>query len=135
MYHYHVRFNLDRRSDRFKQWQVKEVCRHGNVVFHVDPAVYSIVMRHCRLVNKPRIAQKVFDSQSRDVAGWIECDTFDLVKPVSVEDKVMVLYDPKVNTHWHFDGELDSIDGRKFKELVTQGRRVYAPMREVALCY
>lgn len=132
---YHVRFNLDRRSDRFKQWQVKEVSKCGGVTFHVDPTRHSIVMRHCRLVNKPRIAARVFESQVRDVCGYIECDTFDLVNPVAVDDKVMVVFDPKIVPYWRFEYETDSIDNRKFKELVTQGRRVYAPMREVALYY
>ena len=139
---YHVRFNLAA-GPNFKQWQVKEVHRSGNVVFHVDPARYSIVMRHCRLVNKPRIAAQVFESQVRDVCGYVECETFTLESPdnspVVRELKRngigMVVFDPKVVPYWHFENELGSIDGRKFKTLVTQGRRVYAPMREVAVCY
>ena len=127
---YRIRFNLAAGLNH-KKWQVKEIS--SGAVFHVDPLVYSITMRHCRLVNKPRIAAQVYENQVRDVCGWIECETFTLDSPVSVEDKVRVWFDPKVIPHWHFDMEVHSIDGRKFKELVTQGRRVYAPMREVAL--
>lgn len=131
MRHYEVRFHLGA-GEHYKHWQMKSY-NNGNLmtVSYWNPDHYEILMSECQLINRPKKAAKVFESQKRDVCGWIKCYSFILSDIAScgatdVKEMKMVVYDPKVQKYWHYENSNEDIDCKIFDRLVTRGKRVYA---------
>jgi hypothetical protein len=124
-----VRFHL-LAGKHFKHWQIKTLTKGKREyeVNYYDPFQYQIIMFDCELHNEPKKAQKVFETQSRDVCGRVRCRDFSIQKADSetnLDCLTMVVYDPKVQTYWHFENQIDNIDGTKFDQLFAIGKRVY----------
>jgi hypothetical protein len=123
-----VRFHLSK-GQHYKYWQVKTrikgVKQYG--VRYYNPADHDLILGDCELVNDPKTAQQVFETQTRDVCGWVRCREFSIAKAGEhdLDNLKMVVYDPKIRTYWHYKNEIDNIDGAKFEELFTVGKRVY----------
>ena len=127
---YQVRFHLGA-GQHYKHWQVKHY--DGPTLLatsYWNPDHYQILMAECQLANRPKKAEQVFNSQRRDVCGWIKCyslviNKIDLCGVVDVDKMPMVVYDPKVQKHWHFENQISDIDCKVFDRLITYGKRVY----------
>ena len=77
---YEVRFHLGRGA-HFKHWQVKTYIGSRKVATtFYDPDIFTLQMFDCSLYNNRRVAQKVKDSGSKDVCGWIKCKRVDILK-------------------------------------------------------
>lgn len=125
---YHeVRFHLSD-GKHYKHWQIKTYDKSPFYLpNYFDPFQYQLVMYDCELVNQPNRAEKVLKTQKRDVCGWVECRRLSYIRATEpeIESLRMVVYDPKVRSHWHYENQTDNIDGTKFDKLITFGKRVY----------
>lgn len=119
---YKVRFHLGGGS-HFKQWQVKGP---EGVMYH-DPESVSIVLRGCTLMNRRGVAERVKESQVRDVCGYVLCESVEVSSPPLPAEGSVVHFDPKVLPYWTVEGREDSQDGSFFPVLVGTGRRLRAP--------
>jgi hypothetical protein len=122
--YYEVRFHLGA-GENYKFWQIKN--KKQKIVEYYDPFKYQLFLYNCELINKPTVANKVHKTQVRDVCGWIKCSEFKIIEnnQQNRENLKMVVYDPKMDTYWHFENEQNNIDGKKFNELITVGKRAY----------
>jgi len=123
-----VRFHL-LAGKHFKHWQIKTLTKGKREyeVSYYDPFQHQIIMFDCELHNEPKKARKVLETQSRDVCGRVRCREFSIISAdnARTHDMRMVVYDPKVLAYWHYENEIDNIDGTKFEELFAVGKRVY----------
>lgn len=126
MSHYEVRFHLAA-GTHYKNWQIKHRVGRQHSSQYVNPADNQLILYDCELINKSRIAQRVFDRQVRDVCGWIKCQEYEICsKEIDLSQYRRLKYDPKIITNWHFaDDENKNIDGKKFDELITFEKGVY----------
>lgn len=117
---YQVRFHLGS-GENYKKWQV----RRGSEVKYYDPSEHSLILTDCVLHANPRGAEKVLETQRRDVCGWVLCRRVESMPCLSPPGTPMVHFDPKVDAHWRVEGSGDSWDGRNVPALVSFGRRLY----------
>ena len=121
--YYKIRFHLGA-GKHYKFWQIKN--KNDKVIQYCDPSKVQLILYNCELINKKTTASKVLKTQIRDVCGWIKCEHYEVLeKKENNINLKMVIYDPKVMDHWHFENNYDNIDGTKFKEIITIGKRAY----------
>lgn len=140
MRHYEVRFHLGE-GKCYKHWQIKvfDSNKDGYEVLYYDPAQYQLTLSECQLINKPNKAKKVFNSQKRDVCGWVKCynilvTDITIFEPKTIDNRRMVVYDPKIRTHWHYENCETDIDCRIFEKLTTIGKRIYCHDHDLSYC-
>lgn len=97
---------------------------------YIKPDVECIALFNCKLKNRKKTAQKIFDGASREVCAWIECEWFELVtkkQAVSVltDDAVKISYNPK-NAPFFCDQDGRDIDGTFFDRVVSIGKDVFS---------
>lgn len=124
---YKVRFHLSR-GKNYKHWQITTLGSKERSVTYLDPSLHNIVMHDCHLHNVPRVAQKVFTTQTRDVCGWVECKKIEITQKAPATGE-MLIYDPKIKTNW-FGEDGRNLDGTKWEVLFTHGKRVFSPVFE-----
>jgi hypothetical protein len=113
-----VRFHLG--NGRHKgHWQI----RTGRRVRYVDPSAANLELRGCRLVNYPRVANKIHGGGDKTPCAWIECESIE-TRPSEAATGELVRYNPRVAPHWTFRGA--NADGTTFAVLKTVGRSVLA---------
>lgn len=113
-----VRFHLGAGA-HCGHWQI----RRGRRVEYVDPSVASLVMRGCRLANRPGVAKRIHDGEHKTPCAWIECETIE-TRPSEAVTGELVRYNPRVAPHWTYRG--GNADGTAFAVLKTVGRSVLA---------
>jgi hypothetical protein len=113
-----IRFNLGA-GPYYKKWKVEF---ESGMAEYFEPSRVSLVMKNCRLKNRPGSAQKIFDGHQKFVCAWIECDSFELREPLSLTCEE-VKYNPRVQPHWTLN-EIN-VDDARFEELTTSGRTVF----------
>ena len=87
---YSVRFHLGK-GVHFRHWQVKKKgCKP--VYHHPDNA--SLLLVNCKLINKVNDAKRVHAEGVKDVSGWIDCESVEVVELVG-----------KVVGEWDREGE------------------------------
>jgi len=119
---YRVRFHLAK-GDNFMKWQVFD--KLHNTKEYYDPDTRSIIMRDCLLGNHATTAKKIFDGDNKTVCAWVACNEVCVVDSVPTIGKLtQYKYNPRKNPHWHTD-KTNNADGRKFKTMVTNKRKVY----------
>lgn len=111
-----VRFHLGEGKHK-GHWQVRS---QGRVEYH-DPAVASLVLRGCRLVNSPAVAKRIHGGANKTPCAWIECEGVES-RPSQAVTGELVRYNPRVEPHWNFRGA--NADGTEFALLRTCGRSV-----------
>ena len=119
---YRVRFHLAK-GEHFMQWQVFD--KKNNTKEYHDPETCSIIMRNCMLGNQPATAKKIFNGDNKTVCAWVACEEVVVVDSVpSLNRMEHYKYNPRKNPHW-FTDNTNNADGRKFKVMVTNKRKVY----------
>lgn len=109
-----VRFDLNRKH--YRQWKVYPDS-------HYHPDKVCLVMINCTLKNSPRIAQTIKDGANKTVCAWIDCDSVQVLQVEPLPECEQVTYNPREYPWWNLSGE--NVDGKKFKKLITHGRRVF----------
>lgn len=117
---YQVRFHLAA-GKNCKKWQVKR----GSEVKYYSPSECSLLLTECLLHANLKRAEKVHESQKRDVCGWVLCKKVEVIPCLSPPGTPMVHFDPKVEPHWRVEGSADVWDGKKIPGLVSYGRRFH----------
>lgn len=113
-----VRFHLGA-GPHFGHWQI----RSGRRVGYVDPSGANLVMRGCRLANRPGVAKRIHGGDHKTPCAWIECESVE-VAPAGAVSGEIVRYNPRVAPHWTYRG--GNADGTAFAVLKTTGRSVLA---------
>ena len=128
---YEVRFHLGRGA-HFKHWQVKTYIGSRKVATtFYDPDIFSLQMFDCSLYNNRRVAQKVKNSGSKDVCGWIKCKRVDVLKGDFMWEDYRSLerlyYNPINDIHWRRDGDDGTFnwDNSEYDSLITWNKNVY----------
>lgn len=124
---YKVRYNLGR-GVRFMTWQV----RHGYMVEHHIPEEVTLVMLGCKLINKRKEAEKIFEGGYKRVCSWVECEEVRVLEDgVGFSEPVFdsrtteeVKYNPRLLPYWNIDGK--DVDGQEFDIIYTEGRKLFA---------
>lgn len=120
--YYKIRFHLGS-GKYYKFWQIKN--KNDKVIEYCDPSKVQLILHNCELINKKTKASKVLKTQIRDVCGWIKCENYEVVEKKENNNLKMIIYDPKIMDYWHFENNHDNIDGTKFNEIITIGKRAY----------
>jgi len=126
MKRYRVRFHLAK-GDNYMKWQVFD--RQSNTKDYIDPDSKSIVMLDCELGNHPTTAKKIYNGENKTVCAWVACNDVvvkkrDEVIPPASNGMTHYMYNPKKNPHWFTTNHLNR-DGKKFKLMMTDKRKVY----------
>jgi hypothetical protein len=90
-------------------------------------------MLDCSLYNNRRVAQKVKDSGSKDVCGWIKCksvilyDQQDQNWTDSYDSLERLSYNPINDIHWRRSGDDGGFnwDNSEYDSLITCNKNVY----------
>jgi hypothetical protein len=117
-----VRFHLQH-GENFRKWQIRYA--DGRVEYH-DPETTTIIMHHCKLINRKKIAEKIYGGQHKDVCAWVECESVKISKPLSDKKSYdnPVLYNPRIVPNWvHNDND---VDGKIYGVLMTEGRIIHS---------
>jgi hypothetical protein len=124
----HVRFHLAA-GINYKQWQIRD--KNSGGVSYYDPTENCLVLSNCTLRNMPGTAKRVFESQVRDVSGWIECDSVTIVPAHTpmTQELIEATYDPKIRPYWYCPSTDNILDNARFARIITQGRRVFIHKR------
>jgi hypothetical protein len=120
---YSVRFHLGK-GTHFRHWQVKKKgCKP--VYHHPDNA--SLLLVNCKLINKVNDAKRVHAEGVKDVSGWIDCESIEVVENFPVDNLERLFYNPIVDPHWRRDSDDGDFvwDNSEYASLITDGRRVY----------
>ena len=128
---FRVRFHLAN-GPHFMQWQVTN--KATNEVTYYDPAVTSLELFSAVLRNQPATARKIHQGANKSVCAWIDCASILVVSAgreivQSCEESLdrlglpCVRYNPRIAPNW-VDDAGQNIDGAKFSQLSTIGRRV-----------
>jgi hypothetical protein len=128
---YSVRFHLGR-GKYYRMWQVKNLKDKSVAPVYYDPSKVQLDLNSCELVCNENKARKVYEAGVKDVCGWIKCRRLFLRDVGSnlytfPENMSRILFNPIVDTSWKMEGYDFSINGWKFSQLITFGRRVYSP--------
>jgi hypothetical protein len=122
-----VRFHLGA-GKHYKHWQVKS----SDSVVYYDPKIYSLILNECCLKNNRNKAEKVFESQRRDVCGFVRCLQYTAALKeytdymfLEPEVKFELMFDPKIAPYWRKHNDPNAYDGMTYSTLVTNGRRVF----------
>jgi len=121
---YRVRFHLAK-GDNYMKWQVFD--KQLNTKDYFDPDSKCILMTKCRLGNQPSTAKRIYDGDNKTVCAWVECEdvrVVDTLPSVSISRLTHYKFNPKKNPHW-FTEKQNNCDGRQFKVMVTNKRKVY----------
>jgi hypothetical protein len=128
--YYKVRFHLGA-GQHFKHWQVS-IMRGGKLsdTVYFNPDEYQLILFDCKLINRPSTAKSVFESQKRDVCGWIRCENLDVIdlfdgESMDIGGLPRLEFDPKLIPYWHHTNSSDSLDNYKFDRIITSGKKVY----------
>lgn len=113
-----VRFNLGA-GKNFKKWKVQW---DTGAVAYLEPDHVSLVMRGCKLKNRPTSARRIFEGHEKFVCAWIECSSIEIKDPIPV-DGPQAKYNPRRQPNWTVNESI--VDGASFEQLVTNGRNVY----------
>lgn len=124
---YKVRFHLGS-GRHFRHWQV---IGPAGVEYH-DPAEASLILRGCSLKNRRGVAEKVLESQKRDVCGHVLCESVERVEGILPPEGRVVHFDPKVAPYWTVEDHEGPQDGLEIAVLESSGRRLRIP--KVAEC-
>ena len=125
---YKVRFNLGA-GKHYRQWQV----RVGKETQYYDPDQFCIMMKWCKLKNRPAIAKKIHSGASRTVCAWIECEELWVCRRSPASDELVkelasqITYNPRVAPNWVESDR--NVDGNSYGFLHTLQRGVYRPLR------
>lgn len=119
-----IRFNKGK-GKHFRHWRVEDLCNKS--VEYYDPKFFSISMQDCVLINKKTIAKKVFDTQKRNVCGFVRCKKYKILKKCyhKTNELQELLYDPKVSPFWRKNNCSGSFDNTQYEKLTTKGRRIF----------
>ena len=115
-----VRFHLQV-GEHFMHWQVKD--DRGNVKFY-DPNKVTLVMQHCILKNKRKIAEKIYKGENKTVCAWVQCRRVSIVEPRYDELGFIVHYSPRDKPFWNT--RETCVDNKEFAVLITEGKFVKA---------
>lgn len=120
-----VRFHLGA-GEHYRQWQIRHA--DGRVEYH-DPDAVSLVMFDARLRNRRGTAERIHDGGNKSVCAWVEASDVMVTVPVtrfwSGLDGRQIAFDPRVTPHWRDESGTD-IDGRRYRAVVSSGRRLAA---------
>ena len=128
---YKVRFHLAKGKNH-RTWQIKNST--GGITSYVDPLTHSLyISGRITLVNNPTISRKVFNSQRRDVCGYILGEYVTVTDRISDYSKdIELCFDPKKTPHWTtFDGQVSRIiyDSKCYlgdkRQIISRDRRLY----------
>jgi hypothetical protein len=121
---YNIRFNKGR-GKYYKHWRVENLI-NKNVEYY-DPKFFSISMQDCILINKETIAKEVFDTQRRNVCGFVRCKEYKILKRCyhKISDLQELLYDPKIAPFWRKDNYSESFDNTRYEKLATKGKKIF----------
>ena len=128
---FRVRFHLGA-GKHFMHWQVTN--KVTNEVTYYDPAVTSLELFSATLRNQPATARKIHEGANKSVCAWIDCASILVVSAgreivQACEESLdrlglpCVRFNPRVAPNW-VDDAGQNIDGAKFSQLSTIGRRV-----------
>ena len=117
---YKIRYNLGR-GTRYMMWQVKS----DESVKYYAPSDVTIVMHRCKLANRRKEAEAIFDGGNKGVCSWVECEDVEVFEtPVTRgigDDELR--YNPRVLPYWNING--DDMDGQEFDLIYSDNRKLY----------
>jgi len=114
-----VRFNLGA-GDNYMKWKVSD----EKSVEYIDPHKSSLSLVNCRLVNRPKSAEKIHQGANKFVCAWIECDWTKQIPIQNPNTMEQIFYNPKIRPHWH-DKYGNNIDGKFYSRIITIGEKVF----------
>ena len=79
---YSVRFHLGK-GVHFRHWQVKE---KGCKPVYYQPDSVHLLLLNCKLINKVNKARSVHQAGVKDVSGWIDCESVEVVEDFPVHN-------------------------------------------------
>lgn len=107
------------------KWQITK----GQSRIYVDPAIHSIIIYDGRLVNKVKMARRIFEGANKSVCAWIEASSYEIVDRAQFDKdsyfEVPVAYNPRVVPNWQ-DFRGANIDNQNFGLIITEGRKLKA---------
>lgn len=116
---YKVRFHLGA-GEHYRQWQV----RAGKETKYYDPDQVCILMKGCKLKNRPHVAKLIYQGANKSVCAWIECDDLWIKEhsPI-VGEASQIAYNPRNAPYWVEDGQ--NVDGKLYAFLHTHQRGIF----------
>jgi hypothetical protein len=117
-----IRFHLGA-GQHYKFWQIKS---NDCEPKYVSPFGNYIIMKNCVLKNNRNKAEKIFESQRRDVCGFVRCESYTLTNiGRDVSNLTELMFDPKIAPYWRKHNDPDAYDNLTYSTLVTKGRQVF----------
>lgn len=92
---------------------------------YLDPKEITLIMSRCKLKNNPKIAEKIFQGENKQVCAWILCEQIKItgVPQENLDEANRLSYNPRVKPCWDFRGS--NADGKEFDRLESRGSRLY----------
>lgn len=115
-----VRFNLGK-GRNFMKWQVKT----GKRVRYYDPTQVQLTMIGCRLRNRPKTAQRIYEGENKTICAWVDCKSVTIQPIASHKGRRIIQYNPKVKPYWR-SGNNRNIDNCRYETIVSVGRHLFA---------
>ena len=117
-----VRFHLGA-GQHYKFWQIKSSDSEPK---YVTPFGKYILMTNCVLKNNRNKAEKIFESQKRDVCGFIRCEKYEILDVgIDVSGLQELMFDPKIAPYWRKHNDPNAYDYLTYSTLITKGKKVF----------
>jgi hypothetical protein len=107
-----VRFNLGA-GKHYMKWKVEGP---SGTRYH-DPNEVQLVLAKCKLKNRRRTAQKIFDGVNKTVCAWIICDSISINYLDHSDHRIapnpdqQLKYNPRVSPNWILnDKDVDNMN-------------------------
>ena len=79
------------------KWQI--TCSDDKSVIYVDPK-HEILLKGCRLINRPATARKVFEGENKTPCAWIACDEYVILGTNDISIEGRLSFNPRKCVHW-----------------------------------
>jgi hypothetical protein len=117
-----IRFHLGA-GQHYKFWQIKSKDSEPK---YVTPFGKYLLMNNCVLKNNRNKAEHIFESQRRDVCGFVRCESYEVLDSgMDVSNLTEIMFDPKIAPYWRKHNDPDAYDNLTYSKLITKGRHVY----------
>jgi hypothetical protein len=117
-----IRFHLGL-GQYYKFWQIKT---KDNEPTYIRPFGKYLIMYDCVLKNNRPKSERIFESQLRDVCGFIRCRDYHVIDVgLDVSNLEEIMFDPKIAPYWRKHNNPDAYDNMTYDVLTTKGRHVY----------
>lgn len=116
-----IRFHLAK-GQNYKKWQITTIEKNKKIINYY-PTNIQLQLNNCKLINKINKAQKIYKSGKKDVCGWIEFETFEIINECSTDNLEELFYNPIKNPRWIKNNQI--VDNYQFDKLITNNNQVF----------